>query len=49
MFNKYNILIYYYRQDLIDLYNNDNEIFVFLLSTRAGGMLIFLLFLKSTF
>ena len=26
------------RQDLIDEYNNDNEIFVFLLSTRAGGM-----------
>ncbi len=26
------------RQDLIDLYNNDNEIFVFLLSTKAGGM-----------
>ena len=26
------------RQDLIDLYNNDNEIFVFMLSTKAGGM-----------
>ncbi|CAM6032200.1 unnamed protein product, partial [Sphagnum compactum] len=26
------------RQDMIDLYNRDNDIFLFLLSTRAGGL-----------
>lgn len=26
------------RQDLIDLYNQDDTIFAFLLSTRAGGV-----------
>ena len=28
----------YFRQGLIDLYNEDNSIFVFMLSTKAGGM-----------
>lgn len=26
------------RQDMIDAYNNDREIFIFLLSTKAGGV-----------
>jgi len=26
------------RQDLIDFFNHDKEVFVFLLSTKAGGM-----------
>lgn len=26
------------RQELIDLFNVDNEIFIFLLSTKAGGL-----------
>ena len=29
---------FFYRQDLIDTYNSDSDIFVFLLSTRAGGL-----------
>jgi SNF2 family DNA or RNA helicase len=27
-----------HRQDMIDNYNEDGEIFIFLLSTKAGGM-----------
>lgn len=28
----------FFRQDLIDKFTNDDSIFVFMLSTRAGGM-----------
>lgn len=28
----------YYRQDLIDEYNQDSSILIFMLSTRAGGL-----------
>lgn len=27
-----------YRQDLIDQYNEESDIFIFLLSTKAGGL-----------
>ena len=29
---------FYYRQILIDQFNNDDSIFVFILSTKAGGL-----------
>ena len=29
---------FFYRQELIDQYNEDDSIFIFLLSTKAGGM-----------
>lgn len=29
---------FFYRQDLIDTFNQDPEIFIFMLSTRAGGL-----------
>lgn len=29
---------YYFRQELIDQFTSDNNIFVFLLSTKAGGL-----------
>lgn len=32
------VFILLYRQDLIDLYNQDESMFAFLLSTRAGGV-----------
>jgi SWI/SNF-related matrix-associated actin-dependent regulator 1 of chromatin subfamily A len=32
------ILFLFNRQKLIDEYNNDKDIFVFLLSTKAGGL-----------
>lgn len=31
-------LFYSFRQELIDRFNEDEEIFIFLLSTRAGGL-----------
>ena len=32
------IKYYFFRQTMIDMYNNDDSIFIFILSTRAGGL-----------
>ena len=31
-------MIFFYRQAMIDQFNNDDSIFIFILSTRAGGL-----------
>ena len=38
VFNEQTFLSLHCSQDLIDQFNNDDTIFVFLLSTRAGGL-----------